>query len=98
MSGRERIDLPVVTNSGSGSCAYADIGAYESSVVWYVDGKAEAGGNGSSWCGGEASYDGGGNGSGDPLFADVGRVKGPDGWFGTADDGLRVQGASACCG
>jgi flagellar hook assembly protein FlgD len=46
--GRERIDVNYVSNEGTGSPDYVDIGAYEAITIWFVDSDA-IGGIGDSW-------------------------------------------------
>ncbi|MHC4621858.1 MAG: PKD domain-containing protein, partial [Planctomycetota bacterium] len=47
--GRARIDVNGVDNTGAGDPNYADIGAYETPRVWFVDKDANGANNGTSW-------------------------------------------------
>jgi hypothetical protein len=49
ITGQTRIDVSYVTNTGTGDPDYADIGAYEAPMVWYVDCDAGGMDDGSSW-------------------------------------------------
>ncbi|MBN2019515.1 MAG: right-handed parallel beta-helix repeat-containing protein [Sedimentisphaerales bacterium] len=50
VTGHARIDVGYVDNKGVGDPNYADIGAYESQTIWFVDKDASGGANdGSSW-------------------------------------------------
>ncbi|MCK4782330.1 MAG: right-handed parallel beta-helix repeat-containing protein, partial [Desulfobacteraceae bacterium] len=49
ITGRARIDIPYVDDDGSGTIKYADIGAYEMPVIWFVDINVAVSNNGSSW-------------------------------------------------
>ncbi len=76
-------------NTGEGSALFNDE-AFASMEHTFVEG----GPNGSGVAGTRAVNDRGGNSAADPLFADAADPAGPDGAFGTADDGLRLQPAS----
>jgi hypothetical protein len=47
--GRSRIDVNGVDNTGTGDPNYADIGAYETPRVWFVDANATGSDDGTSW-------------------------------------------------
>ncbi|MBN2456150.1 MAG: hypothetical protein JXB29_06400 [Sedimentisphaerales bacterium] len=49
MTGLSRIDVDYVTNNGAGEPNYADVGAYESLMVWFVDKDASGTDDGSTW-------------------------------------------------
>lgn len=50
ITGRGRIDVPYIDDhNGVGDPNYADIGAYESPVIWFVDDSATGNNDGSSW-------------------------------------------------
>jgi len=44
-----RADINDVNNTGTGDPNYADMGAYEFPIIWYVDANAGTGGDGTSW-------------------------------------------------
>ncbi len=50
ITGRARVDVPYIVNAGSEQAGFADMGAYEAPVVWYVNASAKGGrGRGWSW-------------------------------------------------
>ncbi|MHC4084938.1 MAG: right-handed parallel beta-helix repeat-containing protein [Planctomycetota bacterium] len=49
ISGSGRIDISYINNTGIGDPNYADIGAYESPEIWFVDIDATGSDDGSSW-------------------------------------------------
>ncbi len=49
ITGTGRVDISDVNDTGTGDPNYADIGAYESPMVWFVDADADGNDDGTSW-------------------------------------------------
>ncbi len=49
ITGKGRIDVSYVENTGGGDPNYADMGAYEAIIIWFVDADANGNDDGTSW-------------------------------------------------
>ena len=49
ITGRARSNVRTISNTGNGDPNYADIGAYECPMIWFVDKDATGSNNGTSW-------------------------------------------------